>query len=431
MAPASTDDVLFTEDAEPEPAPQEPPVSLKDVDLGEPELLGLQQQPAQRPASPPPAARWVAPSGPVVADSLEAALESAAGVPGPRPAAATGEPEPAAGASAVGGQAWFSEPEGTREEPGRRRPTLADLAISSVEEEDEEIELLSINVEPEAAAEQQALPQIPLFSDLSHEAFVELASQCTLKRCQPGEVVVEQGSIGSSFFVLTSGTVKVVKRTEAGETVLARLNEGSFFGEMALLSGSPRAASVVAEDEAECLEISAALLASLTRRWPHVGQALKKFCRQRLLNNVMATSPLFRPFDKDNRRALVERFKARELPAGEVILSEGQPADGLYVVMAGEVEVRKRVEGKDVRLAALREGEVFGEISLLTKSPATATVAALRPTTILRLPRAAFDELISTHPQILALVSDLSDDRLKAQQAFEHGKLASDGLLLL
>jgi CRP-like cAMP-binding protein len=424
-APEPADDVLFADEGKPEPEPQpapKPAVSIEDVDLGEPELASQESTAPRSPlkAMPPPAAHWVAPAGSTVADSLVAALEGVG-----QSAAVSGEPAPAASALS----SWFSEPEGTREEPGaRRRPTLADLAVSSVTE-DEEIEILTVNVE-EPAAPAKPLPEIPLFSDLSQDAFIELTSQCALKRCTAGEVVIAQGSVGSSFFILTSGTVKVVRAAPpSGEVVLARLTEGSFFGEMALLSGAPRAASVVAEDEAECLEISAELLANLTKKWPHVGQALKKFCRQRLLANVMATSPLFKPFDKDDRKALVEKFKAREVLPGETILVEGQQVDGLYVVMAGEVEVKKKKDDGEVTLASLREGEVFGEISLLTKSAATATVAAIRASTILRLPRSTFDEVISTHPQILALVSELSDDRLKAQQAFEQSK--ADGLLLL
>ncbi|MBI5543880.1 MAG: cyclic nucleotide-binding domain-containing protein [Deltaproteobacteria bacterium] len=442
--PPPPDDVMF--DLEPEAAMPGLPgattadsVCLTELDLGEPELLGL-HEPEGPPASGAPAAAISAPAGPVgaptaveprglpsepvVADSLAAALETAV-----RGAAEVSSAKSAAGSAAPAQSgAWFAAPDGTSEEPGRRRQTLADLEITSVNE-DEEMEVFSITVDPSVDATR--LPEIPLFSDLSREAFVELASHCQLRRCAPGEVVIAQGSIGTSFFVVTGGAVRVVRRSVSSEeVVLARLGEGSFFGEMALLSGTPRAASVVAEEDTDCLEISAELLGSLSRRYPHVQQALKKFCRQRLLANVLATSSLFKPFDKNERKALVEKFKARELAAGEIVVAEGQPADGLYVIMAGEVEVRKKREGQEVRLAALREGEVFGEISLLTKSAATATVAAVRRSTILRLPRPAFDELISTHPQILMLVSELSDERLRAQQSLEQGQSA-DGLLLL
>ncbi|HEY3447005.1 MAG TPA: cyclic nucleotide-binding domain-containing protein [Myxococcales bacterium] len=435
------EDLLFTEQDVPAAEAPKPAVTLNDMELGEPELLGFSQGGGRKPAAqapatpakapvpmPPAVAKWTAP-GLESADSLEAALESATA------AAAPEMPQPAPRAHPAGG-GWFAEPEGTREDVARlKRPTLAemqtlaDLSISSVDE-DEEIEILTVTVDQPAAA--NALPEIPLFSDLSREAFIELASACELRRCQPGDVIIEQGTPGVSFFVLTSGTVKVTKKDpqSGAEVVLARMTEGSFFGEMALLSGTPRLASVVAEDEAECLEISAALLASLTKRYPHVQQALKKFCRQRLLTNMMATSPLFKQFDKNERKVLVEKFKAREVKPEEVIVTEGLPADGLYVVMSGEVYVRKKKDGVEVRLATIKEGDLFGEISLLTKSAATATVAAARRSTILRLPRTAFDELISTHPQILMLVSDLSDERLKHQQSIVP-QGSEDGLMML
>lgn len=154
------------------------------------------------------------------------------------------------------------------------------------------------------------------------------------------------------------------------------------------------------------------MLAELSGSHPQVAQALKKFCRQRMLTNVMNTSELFRLFGRKDRRALVERFRSRDVERDTVIIRDGDPTDGLYVVLSGEVEVRK--DGH--LLTQLREGDVFGEISLLQKTPATATVTATRHTTLLRLPRADFDALISSHPQILALISDLSDERLRRTQ---------------
>ncbi|HSP78115.1 MAG TPA: cyclic nucleotide-binding domain-containing protein, partial [Myxococcaceae bacterium] len=195
---------------------------------------------------------------------------------------------------------------------------------------------------------------------------------------------------------------------------LAVLEEGAFFGEMALLSGAPRSASVVSlAEETQVLEISAPVLAELSRRHPQVARALKKFVRQRLLGELMNTSALFKPFARKDRRELVERFRARDVRRGEVLIREGQQVDGLYVVLSGEVEVRKA----ERHLARLREGELFGEMSLLQKAPANATVVATRRTSLLRLPREDFDTLILTHPQILALVSELTETRQRQTDA--------------
>ncbi|MFY2563387.1 cyclic nucleotide-binding domain-containing protein [Corallococcus terminator] len=275
--------------------------------------------------------------------------------------------------------------------------------------DEEEVFSLTEEVVTDAPS-MDALPSIPLFSDLPRDAFIELFERCPLHRFTLGERIIDQGSHGDSFYVICEGQVRVF-RTESGRRVdLATLEGGAFFGEMAILSGAPRTASVEAgTEDTQLLEISATVLTSLSRSHPQVAAALKKFVRQRLLTNVMNTSALFRPFNRKDRRTLVERFRARDIERGEVIIRDGDRTDGLYVLLSGEVEVHK--DGH--LLTRLKEGDLFGEISLLQKTPATATVTAARHTTLLRLPREDFDALISSHPQILVLISELSDERLR------------------
>lgn len=290
----------------------------------------------------------------------------------------------------------------------------ASRAAAPEAEEDEEAEPV-MELE-EVVLEPQALPKIPLFSDLPPEAFIALFDGCPLRRLVEGQRVIEQGSVDDAFFVVCAGRVRVF-RTEAGERRdLATLEEGAFFGEMALLSRAPRSASVEALGaDTQVLEISAVLLKTLTIRYPSVARALRKFCRQRLLSNLMATAALFRPFSRSDRRELVERFRAREVGRGEVIITEGAQSDGLYVVLSGGVQVSRA----GAVVAALGEGELFGEMSLLTRSSAAATVTATRHTSLLRLPREDFEVLILSHPQILELVSNLTDERQRANERID------------
>jgi CRP-like cAMP-binding protein len=292
------------------------------------------------------------------------------------------------------------------------------------DEEGEEEEVFSLT------AEVGPMPEIPLFSDLPPDAFMELFDRCPLRRCADGERIIAQGSVGDAFYVVCEGAVRVVREQADGHTELAVLREGAFFGEMALLSGSSRTASVYsASDDTQVLEISAPVLAQLSHRFPSVAQALKKFCRQRLLSNVMSSSPLFQPFSRSDRRSLVQRFRARDVPTETVIIEEGDETDGLYVVLSGEVEVAR---GGQV-VARLREGELFGEMSLLRKTPALASVKASRHTSLLRLPREDFDALVLSHPQILVLVADLTEDRQRQAEAVLAGaaQVSEEGLLLV
>jgi CRP-like cAMP-binding protein len=296
--------------------------------------------------------------------------------------------------------------------------------VPMASDEEEEIEVLSVTAELAKNAGRE-LPKIPLFSDLAPEAFVELMEQCGFVRADPGQVILREGDAGNSFFVVCSGKMKVVKQSGDQELLMAYLPEGAFFGEMALLSGAKRAATVVAEESSELLEISASILNALARRYPHVASSLRQFGRQRLLANVMATSMLFRPFEKADRKRLVEMFKVSEVRPGEVVVKEGKGADGLYLVMSGELEVQKAGK-RTLVLATLTDGDVFGEMSLLSKKPASATVVAKRRSTVLRLPRERFEELIVTYPQVLVLVSELADARTRSNAQVMAAVLTPD-----
>jgi CRP-like cAMP-binding protein len=302
---------------------------------------------------------------------------------------------------------------------------------------EEEVVLLTaadeLPPEPAATPETRKLPTIPIFSDLSQSAFVALAEGMNFIRKEKDEVLVREGEVGDSFFVIATGRVRVTKRDETGsEVMLAHLGEGAFFGEMALLSGAPRAATITADEPCEILELKAQVLMELCGQYPNVAESLKKFYRQRLLANVLAVSPFFRPFEKRERKVLVERFRSREVRAGEVVVAEGREADGLYVVLGGAVDIRKRNEGREVLVGRLAEGDVFGEISCLKKGAALASAVMFRNGTLLRLPRESFDELVVTYPQILALVSDLADERASHLEAILSGQaeFTDDGLVL-
>jgi CRP-like cAMP-binding protein len=252
------------------------------------------------------------------------------------------------------------------------------------------------------------MPRAPLFSDLSHEAFVELVERCPLRRFEAGDRIIQQGEPGDSFYVICEGRASVLREEDGLARPVAALEAGEFFGEVALLAGGPRTASVYAlTDDTQVLEISGQLLMELARRHPGVAAALKTFCRQRLLSNLLSTSALFRPLERNERRELATRFRARDALAGEVVIAEGARGDGLYVVLAGELEVLR--EG--IVAGTLGAGDVFGEMSLLDGVPAVATVRTLRRTSLLRLPSADLTAVLERYPAVRQHLEALRDAR--------------------
>jgi CRP-like cAMP-binding protein len=259
----------------------------------------------------------------------------------------------------------------------------------------------------------ETLHRLPLLSDLPADTFVSLCRTMRAIRLPDQAMLIREGEMGRSFFLLALGQVRVFSTDIRGQrTTLARLGEGALFGEMAVIHASPRTASVQVMDEADLLEIDSAGLATMASDLQPVAEALDRFTRERLLNNLMATSPLFRPFSRKQRLDLLRRFTGHEVQPDTVVINEGDEGRGLYVVLSGEVEVTKDQDGEQVLLATLKAGDVFGEISLIKGYPATATVRTVRRSTILFLDRVYFKRLVDALPEVHAFFDNLSEERL-------------------
>jgi CRP-like cAMP-binding protein len=269
---------------------------------------------------------------------------------------------------------------------------------------------------------QQFLP-LPLFSELPREVFGPVVRALRLLRLEDGALVIREGEPGIAFYLVATGQVRVFATPSPGREIeRTRLHEGALFGEMALLTQQPRTASVQVVDEADILELSRENLDRLCAEVPSLAAALDKFARERLLKNLLATSPLFRPFNRQQQMDLIRRFDGHEVAPGTVIIREGDAGQGLFVVLAGEVEVSKgQPDGSDLQLARLRAGDVFGEMSLLSNQPTTATVRAARASTILFLAREYFQRLVQALPTIRQYFEQLSHTReVDTRQALDH-----------
>ena len=126
-----------------------------------------------------------------------------------------------------------------------------------------------------------------LFPDFSNEELLAVMGGLQLIEYKAGDLVVSQGEPGDSLFLVTTGTVKAWIRNREGRYVLVRrLGDGDFFGEISVLSGSPRTATVVAATACEMLELDRATLDEITAKHPRVREVLQRFYEQRL-----ATTP--------------------------------------------------------------------------------------------------------------------------------------------
>lgn len=275
----------------------------------------------------------------------------------------------------------------------------------------------------EAASQWQArdrgqkskVPYHPLFSELSPADFAALVPVLELRMFPASKVVIEQGEEGRSFFILVHGGVSVIHRSDSGEDVhLATLGQGAFFGEMALLTDSPRVAKVFCLHPTVLFEVNKGELEKLASRSPGVAAVLANHTRGRMLRNVMCTSPLFRLLDRERQKSLRRLFQTRVFNIDQDIITEGEEPEGLHLILSGLVRVTRKEGGEELTLAELGAGQIFGEMSVIQRKPATATVTAISKTVVLFLARDTFNEHISEFPELLAHIYKITVEREQA-----------------
>ncbi len=134
-----------------------------------------------------------------------------------------------------------------------------------------------------------------------------------------------------------------------------------------------------------------------------------------LFTRPVPKSPVFEVLSAEEREALVKEMDLESHDEGSVIISEGQAGSSMYVIASGEVKVYTSGPGNagSVYLAKLGEGDFFGEVSVLTGKPRTATITASQRTELLRLDKEKLDNALATYPGIRKVLDDFYRKRAK------------------
>jgi cAMP-dependent protein kinase regulator len=296
----------------------------------------------------------------------------------------------------------------------------ADADIESDNDDDEEIVdgdvLAALTVKTEGSVALSRPQAVPLFSGLSSSRFTELVQALRCWQADAGAVIVAEGEPGDSVFVIARGAVAIQRTADDGSVIeLAQMGDGDFFGEIAIMAQRPRAASVVALRTTELLEIDRTTLAALVERDPHVKDTLEGFCTRRLIENTMKTSPLFTGLDDTSLLRTIGRFESVVVDDGATLVHQGEGTPGLHILLQGTIDVvaSTTVDGltSTVRLKRLGPGDVFGEMGLLRRQPATASCVAVGPARLAVLGADTFFALQDEHPGLRVRLQAIVDAR--------------------
>jgi hypothetical protein len=134
----------------------------------------------------------------------------------------------------------------------------------------------------------RAMPKSPLFEMLPEVEREAVVREMEVETHDEGSVIINEGDPGASMYLIASGEVKVYTRGVGGTVFLARLGEGDFFGEVSVLSGKPRTATITASQRTEVLRLDKEKLDGVLSRYPGIRKVLDEFYKRRAEHTVEA-----------------------------------------------------------------------------------------------------------------------------------------------
>jgi len=251
------------------------------------------------------------------------------------------------------------------------------------------------------------LERSAFFHFLPEESLAGVAAALREESFEFGEVIVRQDEEADAFFILTSGRARVVKETARGEELaLAVLRPGDQFGEQALLGGGLRSATVRCSTAVVVLRLDRSDFVTLLAKHPRLRTALDLMGRMRALHGFLHEFSNFGRLPEKALRAFVEQLTPVHFAKGATVIRQGDPAGPMYVVERGRLRIFAQNNGQERNLAFQREGDFFGELSILTGAPRAASVVAATDAELLALEPEAVRELAARFPEFRLLLDE-------------------------
>src|SRR5213596_2854271 len=263
-----------------------------------------------------------------------------------------------------------------------------------------------------------------LFRFLPDEHFEKIRPLLQEERHDFGDLIVKQGDPASAFYILISGRARVVKSgaINGEEIVLATLRPGDSFGEAALTEGGTRTATVRCSTSVEVLRLDRAEFLALTETAPEFKEYMQVTRRARTLQSFLYEFSNFGRLPTPALREVIEKLERVQFRKGNLIIKEGDSAGPMFILEKGRARAFLSNNGKERNLAFYRDGDFFGELSILNGSPRAASVEAYSDCDLLSLDPDAVRRLKQSYPEF----GKLLEERLAQYKAKTEARIPLD-----
>ncbi|MBB4640698.1 cyclic nucleotide-binding domain-containing protein [Rhizorhapis suberifaciens] len=236
---------------------------------------------------------------------------------------------------------------------------------------------------------------ISILNELSPLQMREFMLDSEVQTYRKGEVIFQRLDVGSSLFGIADGSVLVeVNKDDANITV--PIERGSIFGEVGLISGRRRGATIRAVEDCLVVEVSRTAALKLMASVPAAKRAVTRISTERQLLQMFGSG-----LTSADVQEVLDGSEILSVRAGQPIITEGEQGDDIFVIRQGSMIVQKNVGGKPVFLSYLPAGSYVGEMAVIAGGKRTATVRAAVKSEVIQLQGSAFRRLMEKKPALL------------------------------
>mmetsp|Transcript_19634 Transcript_19634/g.45906 ORF Transcript_19634/g.45906 Transcript_19634/m.45906 type:complete len:1846 (+) Transcript_19634:2-5539(+) len=232
-----------------------------------------------------------------------------------------------------------------------------------------------------------------LFAQCQEDEVMMLANAMDSVTVTPGYKVMEQGDLGDYFYVIETGEYNIV----IGDGIIVDVAKpGECFGELALMFGHPRSATIIAKTSGVLWRLGRNQFRSSIHRASELQSSS--------LLHILQKVPLLSSLRDYQRMRVAESLEMMTYEAGTVIQTAGEIGSHLYIITKGKVNL---TASNGTLLHTLQEGDFFGERSLLLDEPLEHAATAVNEVELHAVDRPSFDRLMGPLRDLLAWTQDL------------------------
>merc|ERR1712029_940300 len=246
------------------------------------------------------------------------------------------------------------------------------------------------------ASLENAIAKNVLFSHLDDSERSDIFDAMFAKEANEGEVIIQQGDEGDNFYIIDQGCVDIYVN---GTKVVEGLTEGASFGELALIYGTPRAATVTAVTWVKLWGIDRDSYRRIL-----MGSTIRK---RKMYEEFLSKVSILENLDKWERLTVADSLEAVSFEDESVVVKQGEQGNDFFIIVEGTAIVTQyrndtdQSEQEPVEVGRLGPSDYFGEIALILDWPRAATVTARGPLKCVKLDRGRFERVLGPCSEIL------------------------------